>query len=61
MGKFWYKLHLKARVGNVSEGVMLIHVSLHVSIKCKSLVMMKLKEMGLKWNHNSIIHLSVSE
>jgi hypothetical protein len=61
MGKFWYKIHLKPRVGNVSDGVMLILVLLQVSIKYKFLVVMKSKEIGLKWNHNSLIHKSVSE
>ena len=40
---------------------MLIHVLLHVSIIYKFLVMMKPKETGLKWNHNSVIRISVSE
>jgi hypothetical protein len=61
MGKFWYKIHLKHRVGNVSDRVMLIHVSLHMSIKHKFLVVMKPKEIGLKWNHNSVIDMSVNE
>jgi len=58
---FWNKIHLKHRVGNISDGVMLIHVLLHVSIIYKFLVMMKPKETGLKWNHNSVIRISVSE
>jgi hypothetical protein len=58
MGKCWYKIRLKLRVGNVSDGVMLIYVSLHVSITYKILVVMKPKEIGLKWNHNSVIHMS---
>ena len=60
MGKFWYKVRLKLRVGNVLDWVMLIHVSLHMPIKYKVLVVMKPKEIGLKWN-NSVIHMSVSE
>jgi hypothetical protein len=58
MGKFWYKIHLKSRVGNVLDGVILIHVLVHMSIKHKFLVMIKPKEIGLKWNHNSLNHMS---
>ena len=53
---FWNKIHLKYRVGNISDGVML-----HVSIIYKFLVVTKPKEIGLKWNHDSVIHMSVSE
>lgn len=52
MGKCWYKIFLKPGVRNVSDRVMLINVSLHMSIKYEFLVMMEPKGTGLKRNHN---------